>query len=339
MWEQFHGEIFVFQFWYEFFPAELFYVIWGISCSLCLVSGGGSHVLLRCCQQSVCLSRKEYHEEVHVLCKCRLFLISEEACQIFTQPLVHKEPKVGCDEISRVSLPCTKFAGATKLSPHNPPPRPRKLCAWIVARHRHQEDVLGWPGNGTVHQTLRLCGQRVRVVCGDWQMFLSTENCALRVMFLRQTACHRGWSPLPSPLPSLLPKLPNLVPNPQPRGSCTHRAHTVQSFDICVFMGPRFQAQRHQVKNPPARHKETPGIIQRPLVTIHKHLGTPAIVVCGGPLHRVKSPETSERCRTVRAPCDNTLQECSQTCCPGGSQACSPACSWRAHSCGPCGPC
>ena len=30
---------------------------------------------------------------------------------------------------------------------------------------------------------------------------------------LRQTACHRGWSPLPS----LLPKLPSLVPNPQPR--------------------------------------------------------------------------------------------------------------------------
>ena len=23
-------------------------------------------------------------------------------------------------------------------------------------------------------------------------------------------------------------------------------------------------------------------------------------------------------------------------CCPVGSQACSPACSWRAHSCGPC---
>ena len=32
-------------------------------------------------------------------------------------------------------------------------------------------------------------------------------------------------------------------------------------------------------------------------------------------------------------PCAKTLtQECSQTCCQGGSQAC----SWRAHSCGPC---
>ena len=34
---------------------------------------------------------------------------------------------------------------------------------------------------------------------------------------LAKTACHRGWSPLPSPLPSLLPMLPNLVPNLQPR--------------------------------------------------------------------------------------------------------------------------
>ena len=31
-----------------------------------------------------------------------------------------------------------------------------------------------------------------------------------------------------------------------------------------------------------------------------EHFGTPAKVVCGGPLHRVKSPETSERCRTVQ---------------------------------------
>ena len=63
--------------------------------------------------------------------------------------------------------------------------------------------------------------QRVRVVYGDWQMFLPTENCTSSAMFLRQTACHRGWSPLPSRLPnllpSLLPKLPNLVPDPQPR--------------------------------------------------------------------------------------------------------------------------
>ena len=66
-------------------------------------------------------------------------------------------------------------------------------------------------------QTQRLCGQRVCVVYGDWQMFLPTGNCVSCVMFLRQTACHRGWSPLPSPLPNLLPKLLNLVPNPQPR--------------------------------------------------------------------------------------------------------------------------
>ena len=46
-----------------------------------------------------------------------------------------------------------------------------------------------------MHQTLGLCGQRVHVVYGDWQMFLPTENCTSCVMFLRQTACHRGWSP------------------------------------------------------------------------------------------------------------------------------------------------
>ena len=36
-----------------------------------------------------------------------------------------------------------------------------------------------------MHQTLRLCGQRVCMVYGDWQTFLSSENCTLRVMFLR----------------------------------------------------------------------------------------------------------------------------------------------------------
>ena len=86
------------------------------------------------------------------------------------------------------------------------------------AGHHDQEDCGWlWPGNGTVHQTLRLCGQRVHVVCGVWQMFLPTENCVFHPMFLRQTACHRGWSPLLSPLPSLFPKLPNLMPSPQPR--------------------------------------------------------------------------------------------------------------------------
>ena len=68
-----------------------------------------------------------------------------------------------------------------------------------------------------MHPTLRWCGQRVRVVYGDWHMFLRTENCTSHTMFLRITAYHMGWSPLPSPLPSLLPKLPNFVPNPQPR--------------------------------------------------------------------------------------------------------------------------
>ena len=64
-------------------------------------------------------------------------------------------------------------------------------------------------------------------------------------------------------------------------GSCTHRARTEQTFNVCVFMGTVFLPL-------PKR------------ATIHKHLGTPAVVVCSGPLHRVKSPETSERCRTVQ---------------------------------------
>ena len=48
------------------------------------------------------------------------------------------------------------------------------------------------------------------------------------------------------------------------------------------------------------------GIIQRPVATIHKHLGAPAKVVCSGPVQWVKSLETSKRCRTVRAPCNTT---------------------------------
>ena len=34
--------------------------------------------------------------------------------------------------------------------------------------------------------------------------------------------------------------------------------------------------------------------------------------------------------------CQTLNQECNQTGCPGGSQACSKACSWRALSSGPC---
>ena len=107
------------------------------------------------------------------------------------------------------------------------------------------------------------------------------------------------------------------------------------AFSWALFF-PRAQAQRHQVmvrwaaleqqtttttqvttkthqevpKIPlqgrkKERQKETPGIIQWPLATIHNYVGTPAILVCREPLHRVKS----ERCCTVRAPCDNTLLE------------------------------
>ena len=83
------------------------------------------------------------------------------------------------------------------------------------------------------------------------------------------------------------------------------------AFSWAIPPPPRLPSNRQNPpgsnKNPRVRQKETPGIIQRPLATIHKHLGTPAIVVCSGPLHPVKSLETSESCRTVLAPCDNTL--------------------------------
>ena len=103
-----------------------------------------------------------------------------------------------------------------------------KLCAWMVAR-RNKQVILTknmclplarkWDSASDT-----LCGQRVCVVYGNGQMFLPTENCTSRSMFLRQTAYHRGWSHLPSPLPSLLPKLPNLVPNPQPKSAAKHAA-------------------------------------------------------------------------------------------------------------------
>ena len=48
----------------------------------------------------------------------------------------------------------------------------------------------------TVHQTLRLCGQKVRMGYGGWQTLLPTGNRTSCVMFLSQTACHRGWCPL-----------------------------------------------------------------------------------------------------------------------------------------------
>ena len=41
----------------KFSPRNFFCAIWGISCSLCVPSGGGSQVLLRCCRQSVHLLR------------------------------------------------------------------------------------------------------------------------------------------------------------------------------------------------------------------------------------------------------------------------------------------
>ena len=58
-----------------------------------------------------------------------------------------------------------------------------------------------------------------------------------------------------------------------------HSARTVQNFNVCVFMGtvppppPPLPSNCENPlgsnKNTPPRQKETPGIIQRPLATIH----------------------------------------------------------------------
>ena len=76
---------------------------------------------------------------------------------------------------------------------------------------------------------------------------------------------------------------------------------------LCYLMTSGFNSVYLRMLHAPcanrAKFQSPQGIIQRPLATIHKHLGTPAKVVCDGPLHRVKSAETPERCRTVRPPC------------------------------------
>ena len=113
-----------------------------------------------------------------------------------------------------------------------------------------------------MHQTLTLCGQRVRVVYGDWQMFLPTDNCTSHAMFLRQIACHRGWSPLPSPLlnllPSLLPKLPTLVPDPQPRVQPNLLPRWQPSLQLeSPFLWPLLSMCSSSESNTPARESGT----------------------------------------------------------------------------------
>ena len=108
----------------------------------------------------------------------------------------------------------------------------------------------------TLHQTLRLCGQRVHVVYGGWQIFLRTKNCTSCAMFLRQTACHRGW--MPSPLPSLLPKLPNLVPNPQPRVQPNLLPRWQPSLQLeSPFLWPLLSMCSSSESNTPARKSGT----------------------------------------------------------------------------------
>ena len=54
---QFRGENFAFQIGDKIFPTKILCAIWGTSCSLCILSGDVRQVLLRCCRQSMCLSR------------------------------------------------------------------------------------------------------------------------------------------------------------------------------------------------------------------------------------------------------------------------------------------
>ena len=49
-------------------------------------------------------------------------------------------------------------------------------------------------------------------------MVLPMGNCISYMKFLRQIACHRGWSPLPNLLPSLLPNPQSRVQPDLPRG-------------------------------------------------------------------------------------------------------------------------
>ena len=57
------GETFLFSLVSKLSPQKTFSAIWGTSCYLCILSGGGSQVLLRCYRQSVCLSRPFFSME------------------------------------------------------------------------------------------------------------------------------------------------------------------------------------------------------------------------------------------------------------------------------------
>ena len=102
---------------------------------------------------------------------------------------------------------------------------------------------------------------------------------------------------------------------------CAHRAKFLYIHCHRQCFSP-IAAQIYHVFVLGHRQKETPDITQRPLVTIHKHLGTPARVVCCGPLHWVKSPETPEKARAVRAPCNNTPYSTNVQTCKRNVDAC-----------------
>ena len=142
----------------------------------------------------------------------------------------------------------------------------QKLCAWMVARRNKRVIVTKNMWWSLARKWDSASDTKIvwvkRVVYGDWQMFLLKEICTARTMFLRQTACHRGWSPLPSPLPSLLPKLANLVPNPQPRGQPNMLPRWQPSLQPCLqpespFLWPLLSMCSPSESNTPARKSGT----------------------------------------------------------------------------------
>ena len=110
-----------------------------------------------------------------------------------------------------------------------------------------------------MHHTVRLCMQRVRVVYGDWQMFLPRENCT-SCDVPKANCLPQGLEPLPSPLPNLLPKLPNLVPKPRVQPNLLPRWQPSLQPSLQLespFLWPLLSMCSSSESNTPARRSGT----------------------------------------------------------------------------------
>ena len=103
------GENFVFRFGVKIFPKNFSCAIWGTSCSLCILSGGGSQVFNSTLITPFPQTSASFSMESRPGPCPPLFLISDElvsfkiwACPSLTEQIVHKELRVGGVEISRV---------------------------------------------------------------------------------------------------------------------------------------------------------------------------------------------------------------------------------------------